>query len=137
VLQFAFEGLQDHRYLPHNLAYNSVVYTGTHDLPTLRSWYKKLSAGEREGINEYVGQRVTEHNVHWEFVRLAYASVAKWIIIPAQDFLGLGEKSRMNVTGVAAESNWRWKLDTLAPLQAIADRLHRYALVYGRLGSDK
>ena len=32
-----------------------------------------------------------EGEVHWDYIRLALASVAKLAVIPVQDYLGLGE----------------------------------------------
>ena len=42
VLQFAFDGHKDNPYLPENFDKNTVVYTGTHDNPTTRSWFDDL-----------------------------------------------------------------------------------------------
>jgi 4-alpha-glucanotransferase len=38
VLQFAFDGNWSNPHLPHNFAANTVVYTGTHDNATTRSY---------------------------------------------------------------------------------------------------
>ena len=37
------------------------------------------------------------------------ASVAKTVILPMQDVLGLDENARMNTSSVA-ENNWSWRL---------------------------
>ena len=42
VLEFAFEPDKDTGYLPHDYDKNCVVYTGTHDNDTIRSWYDTL-----------------------------------------------------------------------------------------------
>src|SRR5262249_46802356 len=38
ILQFAFGGAQEDRFLPHNYDHNTVVYTGTHDNETTCGW---------------------------------------------------------------------------------------------------
>jgi 4-alpha-glucanotransferase len=111
VLLFAFEGdLETNPYAPHNHIENCLVYTGTHDNNTIRGWFKnEATAVEKERISGYLGRKVTERTVHWEFVRLAMMSVADTVIIPMQDVLGLGEKHRMNLPA-SAKGNWKWRL---------------------------
>ena len=48
---------------------------------------------------------MTEEDVAFEFIRLAYASIAKAAIIPMQDILNLDAPARMNIPS-ATESNW-------------------------------
>ena len=45
-----------------------------------------------------------------ELIAEAYLSQARWVILPLQDILGLGEEARMNVPGTI-NGNWRWQLD--------------------------
>jgi 4-alpha-glucanotransferase len=40
---------------------------------------------------------------------MAYASVAKTVILPIQDVLGLDKRARMN-TPASTEKNWVWRL---------------------------
>ncbi len=47
VLEFAFDANGESIYLPHNYSKNCVVYTGTHDNQTLRSWYEDISEADR------------------------------------------------------------------------------------------
>src|SRR5918997_655012 len=113
VLQFAFGGDPDDTHLPHNYARNTVVYTGTHDNDTTRGWFAARSderAGgdealgrERENALKYLGTDGRE--IHWDFIREAFKSVADTAVVPAQDLLGLGSDARMN-TPASAEGNW-------------------------------
>jgi 4-alpha-glucanotransferase len=80
-----------------------------------------------------LGVPVTEKNVHWEFIRLALSSVAKWALIPAQDLLGLGSEARMNLTGVLSPENWRWRLTSVKSLDSVSEKLFNLTQVYGRL----
>jgi len=54
VLQFAFGGAVEERFLPHRFARNLLVTTGTHDNDTTRGWFDKLTAAERRTYELYV-----------------------------------------------------------------------------------
>src|SRR5690606_30824798 len=56
VLQFAFEGGADNPYLPHNIAVNRVVYTGTHDNDTTRGWDESPNDEQRQRSPEQHGK---------------------------------------------------------------------------------
>ena len=56
ILQFAFGGATENRFLPHNYTRNAVVYTGTHDNDTTRGWYTTISDGERDHMRRYTGR---------------------------------------------------------------------------------
>jgi 4-alpha-glucanotransferase len=109
VLQFAFDGLSDNPYLPHNYVSNTVVYTGTHDNPTSREWYEELPRYQRQNFWRYLRSPEGESSqVAWELIRLAWSSVAALAIAPLQDLLNLGPEARMNVPG-RPEGNWSWR----------------------------
>ena len=133
VLQLAFNGHKDHPYLPYKCLPNCVIYTETHDLKPMAGWFRDLDFSLRKEVEEYLGMPVTERNVHWEFIRLALASVAKWALIPVQDLLGLGNEARMNLTGVLSPDNWRWRLTSIKSLDSVSERLLNLTRVYGRL----
>src|SRR5205085_375092 len=42
ILQFAFGGAVEERFLPHSYERHTVVYTGTHDNDTTHGWYHGL-----------------------------------------------------------------------------------------------
>jgi 4-alpha-glucanotransferase len=54
--------------------------------------------------------------VHTDLISLAFSTPARLVVVPLQDFLGLGSGSRMNVPGTTS-NNWRWRLEenTLNP----------------------
>ena len=68
---------------------------------------------------------------HWQFIKLAYASVANLVIIPAQDVLGYGEEFRMNRPGTV-EGNWKWKLKHNSFTDDLMLKLKHAAEMYGR-----
>jgi 4-alpha-glucanotransferase len=133
VLQLAFSGQNDHPYLPYKCLPATVVYTETHDLKPMVGWFRDLSPRLRKEIEKYLGVPVTEGNVHWEFIRLALSSVARWALIPVQDLLGLGNEARMNITGELSPENWRWRLTSMKSLDSVSERLFNLTKVYGRL----
>ena len=47
-------------------------------------------------------------NIHWDMIRLAMGSVARYAIFPLQDILGLDSNYRMNTPGTS-KNNWAWR----------------------------
>jgi 4-alpha-glucanotransferase len=134
VLLFAFgDGLPDNPYAPHNHVKNCIVYTGTHDNNTVRGWFgQEATLAEKESLNRYLGREITIENVADEFVRMAMMSVADRIIIPIQDFLGLGAEARMNIPSTP-RGNWEWRLDPEYLTDSLAKEIREKTEIYGRL----
>lgn len=141
VLQFAFgTDPQADEFKPYSFTPNTVVYTGTHDNDTTVGWFHSAGAGdstrsndevdgERQFVLKYLGSDGRE--IHWDFIRLALASVANTAIIPLQDVLGLGNEARMNVP--ARESgNWGWRYQAEQLTPEIRARLAELTEIYGR-----
>lgn len=129
VLQFAFGGAVEERFLPHAFDQNTVVYTGTHDNDTTRGWYDALTPIEVANFQRYAPDAITDPV--GALLRLAWASVATTAVAPLQDVLGLGPEHRMNVPGTPA-GNWEWRFtqDMLTGEQF--DRLGEWTETYGR-----
>jgi 4-alpha-glucanotransferase len=130
VLQFAFGGEADNVYLPHHHLKRSVVYTGTHDNDTTRGWWNHAEERVRDHVRRYFG--VDGHDVVWDFIRAAMASVADAAVVPAQDVLGLGREARMNTPAVAF-GNWSWRMGEGALRPEMAARLRHLAVLYDRV----
>jgi 4-alpha-glucanotransferase len=111
VLQFAFDGNDDNPYLPQNFADNTVVYTGTHDNPTSREWFEKLTNSQQEIVSSKYLNESNDRTIESgpPLMGLAWSSRAALAIAPLQDLLNLGREARMNVPG-RAEGNWRWRV---------------------------
>jgi 4-alpha-glucanotransferase len=129
ILQFAFGGAIEVRFLPHAYDRNCVAYTGTHDNDTTRGWYESLKPEEREAIHRYAPEAAADPV--WALLRLAWGSVADWAIAPLQDVLDLGTEARMNVPGVA-EGNWTWRLEAGMLTDDHLARLAELTTTYGR-----
>ncbi|MDR3610004.1 MAG: 4-alpha-glucanotransferase [Ignavibacteriaceae bacterium] len=109
ILQFAFGTGMATKFLPHNIPFNSVVYTGSHDNDTTREFFDKAKTQDNDIYNHarkylnYFGDDIT-----FELIRAAYRTSADTVIIPMQDILNLGGEARMNFPGTLG-SNWAWR----------------------------
>ena len=71
-------------------------------------------------------------NIHWDMIRTALASVAKYAVYPIQDVLGYGSDCRMNTPSVAS-GNWMFRVREENFNDGLADYLLKLATVYGRI----
>jgi len=133
VLLFAFDPtMPENPYAPHHHVPECFLYTGTHDNNTVRGWFEQEADPETKArLFSYLGREVGLEEVHWEFIRLAMMSVAKAVILPIQDLLGLGEEARMNLPG-RKDGNWTWRLTPESLTPGLADRLLNLTKIYGR-----
>lgn len=131
VLQFAFTSW-DSIYLPYRHTQNSVVYTGTHDNPTTRSWIEQIPDGSRDYVRRYIHSENTDYGAFtWDFIREAYRSVADLCIIPLTDYLVKGDEARINTPG-SSEGNWEWRLRPNFLSEDLARSIRGLSELYGR-----
>jgi 4-alpha-glucanotransferase len=132
ILQFAFGGASNNAYLPHNFEPDTVVYTGTHDNDTSLGWWQHAPEDVRQHVRAYLG--CDGHEIHWDLIRAACASVADTAIHPMQDVLGLSSEHRMNFPG---QDNgwWAWRFDWSQVEPWHAQRLGRLTALYRRDGT--
>jgi len=125
VLQFGFgEDMETSGHHPANIPYHAVAYTGTHDNNTLKGWYRhELDEAARARLQRYTCKKIRVRNIHKELISAAFASAAWLTIIPMQDWLGLGQGSRMNFPSTT-EGNWQWKIKNSVLRQKNAEKLH-------------
>lgn len=130
VLQFAFSGAAND-FLPHNYKNtNWIVYTGTHDNNTTVGWWNvDINDGEKNYVKQYL--KTDGSDIAWDFIRMAYSSVADTAVIPIQDILCLDQNSRMNVPGVAG-GNWEFRLAENALNDGYANGLRLFSELYNR-----
>ncbi|MFB0524085.1 MAG: 4-alpha-glucanotransferase, partial [Phycisphaerae bacterium] len=133
VLQFGFDGdANKNPHILHNHIEDCVVYTGTHDNNTIRGWFsKEAKPKQKKRLFDYLGREVSANQIHWHLIRLAMSSVARMVIIPMQDVLGLGEKARMNLPGTI-KGNWRWRMQPGQLTATVAKKLKDLTRIYGR-----
>ena len=137
VLQFAFDPSGESAYLPHTYQKNCVVYTGTHDNDTTRSWYHSSDKATRDFAKEYLNvQRLDEDDLAWDFIRLAMGSVADLCVTPMQDFLNLDGNARINMPSTLG-GNWTWRMKKGQLDQETVKGMKRMTWLYGRLPKKK
>ncbi len=130
VLQFAFVGDANDRYLPHNFEPDTVVYTGTHDNDTVAGWWATASDHERHHARGYLA--TDGGDMPWTMIRAAMSSVADTAVHPMQDVLALPTESRMNFPG--QESGWwGWRFEWGQVQPWHAGRLAELGRFYGRI----
>ena len=139
VLQFAFEK-EDiggaNEYLPHNYSNNCVVYTGTHDNETVAGWFAGLDKEAKTQIRDYLGDYSTANKwMYKKLIALAMMSAAKICIVPVQDWLGLGNETRMNTPGTV-ETNWSWRLLPGQIPEELTEEMLTITKRYGRANWD-
>jgi 4-alpha-glucanotransferase len=135
VLQFAFgDNMTSSDYIPHNYTPNFIVYTGTHDNNTTVGWWLKDSKQDmRSNLKQYVDQPgISQNNIHLVLGKMAYSSVAKTVILPLQDVMGLDETARMN-TPASIKLNWLWRLKPGQLLPGFKNQLLKWARLYNRV----
>lgn len=133
VLQFAFDSREESDYLPYHYPNNCVVYTGTHDNDTVLGWYDKLKRADRNFCRRFMNlKRCAPEKLKWEFVRLAFSSVADTAVIPMQDYLGLGSEARINTPSTLG-GNWEWRMKRDAFTEELAKEIREMTELYGRL----
>lgn len=154
VLQFAFDSREASNYLPHHYDKNCVVYTGTHDNDTLLGWYYSINKEDKLVAKRYLGiqedlpevqdengisfdliQKGKEDKIASEYcdriIRMAYSSVADLVIIPIQDFLGMGSEARINVPSTIG-TNWKWRLLEKDITREVIDYMAELTKIYER-----
>ena len=132
VLLFAFDGNPKNTFLPHNIGENNVCYTGTHDNDTVAGFIEGMSTEEYMLFRSRIAAELEERGISVKlsageksvcdaFMQMALECDAYLSIIPVQDLLALGGKSRMNFPG-KEQGNWRLRLTKLPSRRA----MHRW-----------
>jgi 4-alpha-glucanotransferase len=140
VLQFGFDAdPASEKHLPHRYINHCIAYTGTHDNDTTYGWYhtqemtttqpREEVEAARAFVRRYARTDGTE--IHWDLIRILFASVADTAIVPMQDLLGLDGRARMNFPG-KARGNWAWRYRAEQLDRPVVDRLAEMTALYGR-----
>jgi 4-alpha-glucanotransferase len=67
----------------------------------------------------------------WVLIELAFASRSRLAVVQAQDVLGLGAESRMNLPATVG-GNWEWRLEEGQLTRELARRLRDATARWGR-----
>lgn len=132
ILEFAFGTDGTNEYLPHNLeSRNCIIYTGTHDNETIVGWYENADEDSKKYATDYLNIKEGDE-VHFKFIAAAAASIADTMVIPMQDYLGLGNEARINTPSTLG-GNWEWRLKKGALTKELAEKIYTLTKNYGRL----
>ncbi len=130
VLEFAFEGEEPSDYLPYRYDHNCVCYTGTHDNAPLGTWIEGASPRELALARDYIGGRPDESFAR-SVIRAGMNSTADLFVAQLQDWLELGEESRVNTPGTLG-GNWQWRLRPEQLRPGLAEEIRHMTRLYGR-----
>ena len=137
VLEFAFSADGASAYLPHRFVKNCVVYTGTHDNETLEAWFDTLPAEDLAFLTAYLDLEGSGREAYRErLIRAALGGVADTVIIPFQDWKGLGSEARINEPSTFGK-NWKWRMQPGMADEALAEKICRLTALYGRMPADR
>jgi 4-alpha-glucanotransferase len=107
---------------PARMPYMSVCTTGTHDMSTLRGWWREDEKARARYAWEMLGKAFPEEDLEAETVGHILAqhlhSPAMWAVFPLQDLLAMDaelrspdiEGERINVPAITP-FYWRWRME--------------------------
>ena len=98
-----------------------MVYTGTHDNSTSKSWWNCLDKNVKTQLND---DYKLFNNPSWDLMEIGMKTKANLFIAPIQDILSLDDSCRLNKPGTI-KNNWRWKLNK--PLEDIEEKLKEFS----------
>lgn len=135
ILQFGFALDNNPKYLPHTFDKDFIVYPGTHDNNTVIGWFNEAvrTGVEKWNCLRYLG--TDGHDLAWDFIRLAWSSVANQAVACLQDVMSLGNEARMNFPSKAS-GNWQWRYTPEMLTDALCARLRELTEIYGRTATS-
>ena len=132
ILEFAFDSREESDYLPHRWPKNCVAYTGTHDNQTFRAWFHELPRADKKFALDYMNlDGRAEESWNEYAIRMAFASAADTVIIPLQDWCGLGSEARINQPSTLG-GNWQWRMEKKNFDKKLAAKMLHVTKLYGR-----
>lgn len=135
VFQFAFDARDTgatNDYLPHNYIKNCVAYTGTHDNPTIVSWFFEITEKEREMVRGYLCDTFTpDSEINKPIIGAVMRSQAELCIIPLQDYLGEDSRARINKPSTQG-GNWLWRISENDSNEDISEFVLKVTSLTGR-----
>ena len=132
VLQFAFGGGDgSNLFLPHNYDKNCIAYTGTHDNDTFLGWYTETGSPEEAAEAKAYLSLNSDEGYNFGFIKGVWNSVANIAIAPLQDFLNLGNETRINFPSTMS-GNWQWRAKKNSYNNELASRILAMTKMAGR-----
>ena len=131
LVQFAFDSRAAEDDSLDSYTESSVVYPGTHDNDTLNGWRRTAPVGSVRSAMEYFGVR-SPRRLPSAMVSFAMGCKANLVVIPMQDWLGLGSEARINTPSTTGGNNWRWRLREKALTEKLAGSIAQATETAGR-----
>ena len=136
VFQFGFDSRDQAGaalYRPEVYPENSVAYTGTHDNETMKGWFHSILPEEKKALLDCLGLTdPSENELLNACLECLMATRSRLVIIPMQDYLGLGNRARLNRPSTIGE-NWSWRMKAHAFDEETAGRIRDLTSRHGRL----
>ena len=87
---------------------------------------------DRDYSREYLGiEKGEKEDLHWDYIRLALASVGDMAIVPLNDYLGKGHEARINQPSTLGK-NWKWRVCDGEVTDDLVEKIGRMTKIYKR-----
>lgn len=98
---------------------NMIVYTGTHDNMTMKSWYEALCPERQKYVMRVLkSEGCLEEKFEDKLTHYTLKHNADYAILPLQDIVGYGDEARINTPGTCNNINWTYKFTSMDELKA-------------------
>ena len=115
----------------------SVVYTGTHDNPTVLQAYGQLSNNQRSSLRRFFKRRGYDYRLFSDMLcHYALDCQAELTILPIWDICGYKEEARINLPGTISDKNWSWRLKDFKTFPQQLMKTRPWLEKAGRLGDE-
>ena len=108
-----------------------MVYPGTHDNDTLRSWLRTAPKASLKRAKTYLGLNQEEGYAEG-MLRGVLSCPSKLAIISMADWLGLDKEGRINTPSTLGD-NWTWRAQPGVFTAALAKSIRAKCALYGRV----
>lgn len=117
ILQFALEGRDMTKSTKSKKNFNkknAIIYTGTHDNMTMKSWYENLDKKKKAYVKKVLKDKnCLAEKMEDKFVEYLFKTEQNYAIIPLQDILGLDDEARINMPGTVNDKNWSFRFKNM------------------------
>lgn len=112
---------------------NQIIYSGTHDNQTLKSWIKELKEFQKEELKIlFRKQKIAGRTLFDKVINYVLGSECDYACIPYVDYIKLDDASRMNTPGTCGSPNWEFRITNYADLLANVERIKELLIKYKR-----
>ena len=112
---------------------NLIIYTGTHDNQTIRSWYDDFSKKEKIKIDKFLKENDFKYgNIGLNMCAYCLSSNAQIAIVPMSDILNLTDVARLNSPGTVGNPNWQYRFTSFNKFKSLIKTLKEMNEKYTR-----